>query len=60
MMIRKIANLDPDTYSSFCFWLREEKKMPIGKLIKEDGIEQDRMLTLFFVERSRRFQHESN
>ena len=51
MMIQRIANLDPDTYYFFCKWLRDEKGIIIGELIKESGVTQDRMLTAFILSR---------
>lgn len=51
MMIHRIANLEPDTYYSFCMWLRDEKGTNIGELIRESGVTQDRMLTAFILSR---------
>ena len=60
MLIKRIVKLNEFDYSRFCSWLRNEQQTTIRILSEESWIEQDRMLTKFFIEDTERMQNESN
>ena len=60
MMIRRIAEMDPDLYYNFCTWLRNDYGTPIGILIKDTGYVQNRVLNQFLISRKEKQNNESN